>query len=185
MKDAEQTAKTFWDSGSNRCIVREEFAEKNNLPSQTVTYTIEAVGGKEEQVTGKIYKFDLVDRLGVSHPIWAYGYAFIMTYEAPDVRVLMRKLPHVPRKAFLSVETGEVDILMGLNFNHLFPEGGTGCDKVGGIRALRSLFDCGWMVGGCDKSIMQEGTSVTVNPAVARLKCARVDVKVTPGLTTG
>ena len=174
---ASQTAETFWDTGSNRCIIRDSYATQQDLPSQTVTYTLEAVGGKEEVVTSKIYKLKLVDRFGISHPIWAYGYSHIMSSEAPDMSPLKMKLPHVPKEAFTSMSSGDIDLLMGLNFNHLFPEGGANKDKVGGIKALRSLFGCGWVISGCDRSVLLDGSQGTINPTVIRMRCARVKMK--------
>ena len=41
-----------------------------------------------------------------------------------------------------------IDILMGMAFYELHPEGGTGRDKIDGLRALRSPFGSGWVVRG-------------------------------------
>ena len=111
--------KPVLDSGSNRCIIRESYAVEQGLPHRTVKYSLEAVGGKEEEVVGNIYSFSLVDKFGIRNPVWAYGYESIMFYEAPDISSLMSKLPHVPKDAFSPMETGEIDLLMGLNFNHI------------------------------------------------------------------
>ena len=41
-----------------------------------------------------------------------------------------------------------MDVLIGLNMMEIQPAGGMGVDKVGGVTALRSLFGCGWVLGG-------------------------------------
>ena len=49
---------------------------------------------------------------------------------------------------FESLDEKPIDILMGLNFLGLHPEGGKGKDKVGNLRALTNEFSHGWVIGG-------------------------------------
>ena len=49
---------------------------------------------------------------------------------------------------FQALATKEVDVLIGLEMNELQPAGGNGVDRVGGLSAHRSLFGCGWVIGG-------------------------------------
>ena len=56
--------------------------------------------------------------------------------------------PHVPDKVFDCLDEKPLDILMGLKFLGLHPEGGTGEDKVGNLRALKNEFSHGWVIGG-------------------------------------
>ena len=54
----------------------------------------------------------------------------------------------MPIKAFEAMAEKEVDLLIGLNMNHIMPEGGTGVNKVGGISVKKTKFGTGWVVGG-------------------------------------
>ena len=47
------------------------------------------------------------------------------------------------------------NLLIGLNFLGLHPEGGTGKNKVGNLKALRSEFSNGWVIGGSHPKLKQ------------------------------
>ena len=55
--------------------------------------------------------------------------------------MLKRYFPHVPIEAFKGLVEKEVDILLGLNMNHLLPAGGKGKNKHQGIKVKTSIFD--------------------------------------------
>ena len=57
----------------------------------------------------------------------------------------------------------EVDILIGLNKNKIHPAGGLGSDKSGGLKALRSLFGTGWVIGGHHGSIPTNASAISLN----------------------
>ena len=63
------------------------------------------------------------------------------------------------------------------------PAGGLGIDKVDGVKALRSIFGTGWIVGGR----LDSTTSGYVTPAISSqaftVRCAKVYVAPEPGLT--
>ena len=44
IKKSSKPARVFWDRGSNRVLIRDEFAKANNLISKEVTYNMETVG---------------------------------------------------------------------------------------------------------------------------------------------
>ena len=71
-----------------------------------------------------------------------------MTCNVPDMSSLKLKFPHVPSSVFEPLAEQEVDILIGLNMADIMPSGGLGKNKVGGVKALKSLFGTGWVVGG-------------------------------------
>ena len=60
-------ARTFWDEGSSRVLIRGEFAEKLGLLKRKVQYSVEVVGREVEQRSGYIYLFSFVDMFGKSH----------------------------------------------------------------------------------------------------------------------
>ena len=50
----------MWDKGSNRVLIREDFARKNRLVSKEVTYMIHVDGSQQpKQVHSHIYLVDL------------------------------------------------------------------------------------------------------------------------------
>ena len=50
------TCRTLWDKGSNRVLIREDFAVSNNLLSKQVTFKIKVVGSVEPKIVqGNIY----------------------------------------------------------------------------------------------------------------------------------
>ena len=75
---------------------------------------------------------------GKPHRVWGYSIDKIMVSSVPDLSALQSKFPHVPAAALKSLEAKEVDILIGLNMAEIMPSGGLGCDRVGGMKALRS-----------------------------------------------
>ena len=61
----------FWDDGSRRVLIREEFAEELGLMKREVLYSLEVVGSVQE-MKGHIYLLNLVDMYGEPHKIWGY-----------------------------------------------------------------------------------------------------------------
>ena len=175
-------ARSMWDKGSNRVLIREAYAKKSNLISKDVTYLIEVVGKEPEQKHSKIYLLDMIDMYGNIHTIWGYGVPKIMSSSVPDLSYVRHLFPHIPDQAFSPLATQEVDVLIGLNMNELQPVGGLGNDRVGGLTALRSLFGTGWVVGGHHDDIkVSEQSSVT--SAAAILKIAKILIEPQPSFT--
>ena len=128
-----ELARTFWDEGSNRVLIREEFGEALGLPKKKIKYSLEAVGQEPISRTGYIYMLGLVDMKGNVHQIWGYSIDRIMLSSVPDLLHLQTVFPHVPIKAFEAMAEKEVDLLIGLNMNHIMPEGGLESTKLEGF----------------------------------------------------
>ena len=174
LKQSSSTCRTLWDKGSNRVLVREEFAKENKLVSREVTYMMEVVGGEEHKIVhSNIYLLDLVDMYGNVRTLWGYGVPRVMSSSVPDLSPIRKLFPHIPEDAFKALETKDVDVLIGLNMMELQPSGGMGVDRVGGMSALRSIFGCGWVLGGHHPDIQsaagQEISSFAVTLKVAKL----------------
>ena len=175
------SARVFWDRGSNRVLIRENYAIENNLPSFELFYTIKTVTNESKQVKGKIYVLDLLDRSGKVKTVWGYGVSSIMEYSRLNFIHLQYLFPHVPSDAFKELCLGEIDILIGLNYNELHPD----CelakrDKVGGLVALKSLFGCGWIIGGHHPDIRNDHE---ISPVAALVRIAKLQVIPEPSLT--
>ena len=81
------------------------------------------VVGKEEpeSVESNMYLAELVDKAGKCWKIWGYGIDSIMKAGVPNLMSLKKYFPHVPEDALKGLVDKEVDILIGLNMNHLMP----------------------------------------------------------------
>ena len=183
LKNSSKKSRTIWDRGSNRVLIREEFAEDNNLVSRDVTYKMEVVGSKTfEIVHNKIYLLDLVDVHGNTRTLWGYGVPRIMSSGVPDLSPIRKLFPHIPQEAFAAMENKEVDVLIGLNMMELQPAGGLGMDRVGGLSALRSMFGCGWVVGGHHPDV-QSSVGQSMSSAAMVLKIAKLCISPEPSHT--
>ena len=178
-------ARVFWDDGSTRVLIREKFAEELGLMKREVLYSLEVVGSVQE-MKGNIYLLNLVDMYGKPHKIWGYGIDRIMLSSVPDLSALESIFPHVPSAAFKAMEEKEVDILIGLNMNEIFPEGGTGVDKQAGIKVKRSIFGAGWCVGGVLDQVSNPANFTArslISSQAALVRSARVNVVPEPPLS--
>ena len=117
----------------------------------------------------KIYELELTDLYGKKHSIWGYGID-----EPVDLSAVRNLFPHVPSDAFALLPKRRIDILIGINFNGLHPSGGLGVDAVDNLKALRSRFGCGWIIGGSHKLLKSSPLRFSPQAAVAR--SARVTV---------
>ena len=63
----------MWDKGSNRVLIREDYAKLNKFISKEVTYMIHVVDAEPKQVNSRIYLVDLKDMYGNVHTVWGYG----------------------------------------------------------------------------------------------------------------
>ena len=155
-------------------LVDNSFAAERNLRSRATTVTMKVVGG-HTKVKTNIYELDLVDMYGKRHSVWGYGIDKIIDPDDPvDLSPVRSLFPHVPDQAFTTMPKRRIDILIGLNFNYLLPSGGLGVDAVGNLKALRSRFGTGWVIGGCHDKLTTGPVKLTPQAASARL--ARVSV---------
>ena len=183
LKQSSSTSRTLWDKGSNRVLIREDFAKDNNLVSREVTYKMEVVGSEEHKIVhSNIYLLDLVDMYGNVRTLWGYGVPRVMSSSVPDLSPIRKLFPHIPEEAFKALETREVDVLIGLNMMELQPAGGIGVDKVGGLSALRSIFGCGWVLGGHHPDI-QFADGQSISSSAVTLKVAKLLIRPEPSHT--
>ena len=168
------TARSLWDNGSNRVLIDNIYAKENNLKAREAFVTMKVVGDMKKMKVN-IYELDLQDMYGKQYPIWGYGMDSIMDPDDPvDLAPVRSLFPHVPVQAFSPLPKKRIDILIGLNYNSLHPSGGIGVDAVGNLRALRSRFGCGWVIGGCHKDL--QVTPLKFSPQAASVRVARVTV---------
>ena len=178
-----ERARVFWDEGSSRVLVRDEYAEIMGFPKKRIQYSIEVVGKEVEYMSGFIYLLSLKDIYNKSHRLWGYGISRIMKSSVPDLSDLITTFPQVPRSTFKALQEREVDILIGLNMSHLMPSGGSGVDQCGGIKVKRSLFGTGWVVGGAlGISKSYEKSSYKFSTQAAVVRSAKVLVMPEPSL---
>ena len=81
VKNTELLARTFFDDGSNRVLIRDEFAAQAGLVKKKVLWKLLVVGKEEseaEAVESYLYLAELVDKAGKCWKIWGYGIDSIM-----------------------------------------------------------------------------------------------------------
>ena len=163
------SSRVFWDNGSSRVLVNNEFARENNLKSRPAVVTMKVVGD-EKKMKVNLYELDLQDMYGKQHTIWGYGLDQIMEPDEPiNLEPIKHLFPHVPAQAFETLPKKRIDILIGLNYNKLHPEGGLGVDSVDNLKALRNRFGCGWVLGGAHKDLKIEQLNFSSMAAFARV----------------
>ena len=154
------SARTVWDGGSNRVLVNTEFAHEINLPEKTTSIVMNVVGGDKKRIEVKLYDIKIEDMYGHHYQLWGYGVDTIIEPEDPvDPGPVRHLFPHVPKATFNKLERRRIDLLIGLNFNNLFPPDGEGDDCVGNLKALRTKFGTtGWILGGTHPLLYQPQT---------------------------
>ena len=170
-------SRTLWDGGSNRVLINNEFAREQKFRSQTVTYKLAVVGGKETVEKGVIYEVDLVDNDDEVHTIWGFGLDTIM--DPPDTVDLLpvrHLFPHVPTNVFQKLPQKRIDILVGLNFLSLHPDGGQGRNSIGNLKALHSRFSQGWLIAGTHPDLQSCSPKLS-SSAVSIARICRVEIK--------
>ena len=93
VKNSADVARCFYDEGSNRVLIRNDFAKSAGLVAQKVTWKLQVVGQTDfEIVEGNIYLAELIDINGKLWKIWGYGISSIMTSDVPSMKSLKRYL---------------------------------------------------------------------------------------------
>ena len=170
VKNTDILSRTFFDDGSNRVLIRDEYAAKAGLVKKKVLWKLLVVGKDEpETVESYLYLAELVDKSGKCWKIWGYGIDAIMKAGTPNMMHLKKYFPHVPEAALQGMVEKEVDILIGLNMNHLMPAGGKGKNKHQGMRSKTSLFGSGWVLGGCHGDLETPCSELSQHAAVMRV----------------
>ena len=168
---AKEKQNSCMDNGSNRCLVRNDFAKEQNLATQKIRMRLKTPGSAERIEDTQLYTFQVEDNNGVKTKVWAFGVDEIMPDPTRvDLRSVRHLFPHLPASAFDSPPTSQVKILIGNNFLALHPSGGQGKDSVGNLRVLSSNFGSGWVVTGAHPSLEVPAGSLTDQAdAVARV----------------
>ena len=164
-----------FDGGSNRCLIKRDFAKKQNLKSQKVSYRLKAIGTEERVEETEMFILEVEDIYGIRSKIWAYAIEDIMP--APDhldLSPIRDLFPHVPDSSFKIYEM-EINLLIGNNFLSLHPSGGQGRNAVGNLRALHSNFGTGWIIAGTHPLLKQSSTKLSSN-AESITRVNRVEV---------
>ena len=148
-------ARTYWDNGSNRVLINNSFAEELDLIPITATVIMKTAGGDNKRLDVNIFELSLIDRSGNSHRVWGYGVNNILDPDDPvDTSKVRSLFPHVPSDVFQKLEKKRIDLLIGINYNGLFPVGGVGRDCKGNLKVMRTQFgSSGWILGGSHPSL--------------------------------
>ena len=126
------------------------FAAENNMTPISATVIMKTVGGVDNKLDVKIYEFSLVSRNGMLFKVWGYGIDSIIEPDDPvDPSCVRTLFPHIPSEVFMKLEKRRIDILIGINYNGLFPVGGFGKNCQGNLKVMKTIFgSTGWILGG-------------------------------------
>ena len=142
-----------------------------------MSYKINVVGGSDIVEKGVTYEIEVVDNSGKVYPIWGFGMDVIMEPPDPvDLKPVRHLFPHVPDEVFELLPKKPIDLLIGLNFFSLHPDGGQGRNCVGNLKVLHSKFSKGWLVAGAHPSLKSASPNFS-SSALAIARIARVDIK--------
>ena len=182
----ESTARTLWDNGSSRVLVRHSYAKRMKFRACRVSYRLSVVGGDLDTVKdGVIYEFTVVDNFGQKHNLWGYGIDHIIDPpEAVDLRPVRRLFPHVPDNVFDALPSKPVDLLIGINYFALHPDGGQGLNCVDNLRVLHSNFSKGWLVAGSHPDLKFKSPKWS-SSALSVARICRLDVRPVIDLKSG
>ena len=142
------SARTCWDNGSNRVLVNNEVAEENHIIQKPVI--MKTAWGNTQKLDVNLFELGLVDRSGTVYKIWGNGVNTILDPDEPVDPACVRDLfHHVPAEVFEKLKKRRLDLLIGINYNGLFPSGGFGCDCQDNLRVIRTKFSkSGWILEG-------------------------------------
>ena len=167
-------ARVQWDDGCNKVLITNSFAKRAGLEEIPAEYYMQVVGQEWEKVKGSVYKFRLESNRGKKYEVWGYGIDKISDpVPSTDLSTIRNLFPHVPEEVFIKTEEKPLDILIGVSFFGLHPEGGTGKNKVGNLRALRSEFSTGWVIAGAHPLLPRP--VVNFSP-LAKLMASQIDM---------
>ena len=176
IENVEKEPTVCFDDGSNRCLIRNDFATENNLESQRIKYELSTPGGNKQIIEGHRYKFALVANDGQTFEVWAFGIDEIMPdTDEIDLSPIRHLFPHVPAPAFALNPSKKVEILIGTNKLSLHPAGGLGRDSVGDLRALQSKFGSGWVIAGTHPFLGNSSAKLSANASLLA-KINRIDI---------
>ena len=170
-------SRVMWDDGSNRVLINNQFAKDQDLRSQRVKYKLLVPGGKETIEDGVVYELELVDNSGQTHKIWGFGIDTIIDPPDPiDLQPVRDLFPHIPQHVFEPLPQKRLDILIGLNFFSLHPDGGQGRNNVENLKALHSKFSKGWLIAGTHPLLKMPSPRISTS-ALAMARICRVEIR--------
>ena len=173
----DSSARVLWDKGSNRVLIRHSFAKRHKLRAHKVDFKISVVGSVEKYEKGIIYELDLVDKFDCCHRIWGFGMEEIMDAPLPvNLDPIRHLFPHIPDEAFATLPRKPIDLLIGLNFLSLHPDGGQGINSVGNIKVYNSIFSNGWLVAGAHPLLNVNSSRMTA-AAASIVRVNKVEVR--------
>ena len=172
VRNSTRLARTLWDGGSNRALINNDFAMENNLVAKdTSIATMKLAAGEKKRLNVKLYDWKFVARDGTHHHLWGYGIDTILEADEPvDPGPVRDLFSHIPQETFKQLQKRRIDILVGINYNSLFPTGGEGIDSVGNLKVMKTKFgSSGWILG---------GTHEKLKPPVPRFSSAAAEIRV-------
>ena len=113
------TVKVMFDNGSSAALITHSFAEKAGIKGVKVEYWLLVVGHESVLRQTMLYTFEMVDNLGKTHLVKAYGIDQITDdTRLVDLSGVKTVFPGAPLEVYNRPE-GPIDILIGSMFKNL------------------------------------------------------------------
>ena len=167
------TARTVYDSGSQRVLIDHDFAREQGLKSENIVVNLELPGKVFKRLETKVYHIELISNEGQPIEIWGYGSDTILTpYDPIDLRKISHLFPDLPSSLFRVVPEKRIDILLGTDNFSLHPCGDP--KVVDNLKAERSIFSkSGWSIGGAHP-LLKSTSSPQLTAAANLLRFAEI-----------
>ena len=139
-----------------------EMARRLNLRGRNMKLGIIGVGGHATSIDSCLYTISLVDKAGKSHAIDVYGIERISSAIESVGKTEIARLLGIQPESFSRPKSGEVDILVGMQYASLHP---VRIQNAGNLLLMENQF--GYAVAGCH-SALQRHPSFTQSCMQAR-----------------
>ena len=142
----------FMDNGSTGTFITHKLAQTLRLKRKNRTCWVETAGRDFEEMETCVYDLELNDIHGNIHTIELTGIEKITSNQVADVSAAYKIFPQLKRGS-VDRHSGDVGILIGSNYTSLLPKGVEDNFCEGNLRAVKTLFGTGWVLGGSHPSI--------------------------------
>ena len=146
------------DPGSDTNFVRNEFARRLGLEGTPCNFRLKVVDREARAIQTARYKFELEDREGHHHTVYAMGLDTITILPPdPDLTPLNGLVADYP-EALTERPQGDVDLLLGLRNSALH---GSTERQWDNLRLMKSPLGCGWSLRGTHPDLVYPAPRMT------------------------
>ena len=164
-----------WDSGSNKPLIRDDFAKAAGLKAIPARFLMQVVNEGWKMMEGFSYEVPLHRRDGKVDHLLAYGVPSISDATEPiDMSPVRNLFPNYPKDIFKPLKKKEVQVLIGLRYAGLFPDDVL---KIGNLNMQASNYGKSFIISGSHPSLKQVPLNPLSEAAAVLIQTSRVEIK--------